>query len=93
LEYIHSHSIIHWDLKIANILVCAKSGDIKIADLGLARRIGYPSEPYTWKVVTLWYWAPEILLGIGTYGTEVDIWALGCIFGELMQKGQPLMPG
>lgn len=44
------------------------------------------------KVVTLWYRCPELLLGSDIYSTAVDLWAAGCILGELL-LGKPLMPG
>ena len=42
--------------------------------------------------MTLWYRAPEILLGASTYSSPADIWSIGCIFGELL-SGKPLFPG
>jgi serine/threonine protein kinase len=66
--------------------------EIKIADFGLARVFSIPIRPYTHEVVTLWYRAPEILLGALEYSTPVDIWSLGCIFVELITK-KALFPG
>ncbi|KAG0339805.1 Cdc2- kinase [Podila humilis] len=62
------------------------------ADFGLARSFGMPSRPMTPKVVTLWYRAPELLLGDPSYTTAVDMWSAGCIFGELLNH-TPLLPG
>jgi serine/threonine protein kinase len=45
------------------------------------------------QVVTLWYRAPEILLGVKVYSTPVDIWSVGCILAELITGGDPLFPG
>ncbi len=59
---------------------------MKIADFGLARTFSIPIRPYTHEVVTLWYRAPEILLGSLEYSTPIDIWSLGCIFAELVTK-------
>ena len=69
-------------------------GLLKIADFGMARFLPPPSPnaPLTQLVVTLWYRAPELLLGTSAYSTEVDMWSLGCIFGELLQK-DTLLPG
>jgi len=86
----HVRMIIHRDLKPQNILV-GPSG-LKICDFGLARICSLPTKPYTHDVVTLWYRAPEILLGAQKYGTEVDIWSAGCIIGEIA-RGLPLFPG
>ena len=67
-------------------------GNLKIADFGLARAFAIPARPYTHEVVTLWYRAPEILLGSIEYSTPIDIWSIGCIFVELVTK-QPLFTG
>eukprot|EP00468_Gymnochlora_sp_CCMP2014_P000290 CAMPEP_0167744112 /NCGR_PEP_ID=MMETSP0110_2-20121227/2398_1 /TAXON_ID=629695 /ORGANISM="Gymnochlora sp., Strain CCMP2014" /LENGTH=350 /DNA_ID=CAMNT_0007628573 /DNA_START=76 /DNA_END=1128 /DNA_ORIENTATION=+ len=91
LDHLHKNFIIHRDLKLANLLITGK-GQLKIADFGLARIFGNPLKPYTPRVVTLWYRAPELLLGCKTYHTAIDVWATGCMFGELLQN-KPLMPG
>jgi cyclin-dependent kinase 10 len=62
------------------------------ADFGLARPFGLPPRPLTPRVVTLWYRAPELLYGTREYTTAIDIWAAGCILGELLQS-RPLLPG
>jgi len=91
IDYCHSHRVLHRDLKPQNLLI-DKKGDLKLADFGLARAIGIPVRTYTHEVVTLWYRAPEILLGAKQYSTPVDIWSVGCIFAELVTK-RPLFPG
>jgi serine/threonine protein kinase len=72
----------HRDLKPQNLLIDGK-GNIKLADFGLARAFGLPVKTYTHEVVTLWYRAPEILLGQKQYSTPVDMWSIGCIFAEM----------
>lgn len=72
----------HRDLKPQNLLI-DKNGTIKLADFGLARAFGLPVKTYTHEVVTLWYRAPEILLGQKQYSTPVDIWSIGCIYAEM----------
>jgi cyclin-dependent kinase 7 len=62
------------------------SGRIKIADFGLARFYGSPNRNYTHQVVTRWYRAPELLYGARAYGTGIDMWAVGCIIGELLLR-------
>ncbi|KAJ7785986.1 Pkinase-domain-containing protein [Mycena metata] len=86
----HSNWILHRDLKTSNLLMNNR-GTIKVADFGLARRYGDPVGVggMTQLVVTLWYRAPEILLGATTYSTAVDMWSVGCIFAELILK-EPL---
>ena len=92
VKYLHEKKILHRDLKSANILF-NNQGEVKIADFGLARQISlHPQMLYTNKVVTLWYRAPEILLGSQEYGPAVDIWSVGCILVELI-TGEVLFPG
>ncbi|XP_045409655.1 cyclin-dependent kinase 2 isoform X3 [Lemur catta] len=91
LAFCHSHRVLHRDLKPQNLLINAE-GAIKLADFGLARAFGVPVRTYTHEVVTLWYRAPEILLGCKYYSTAVDIWSLGCIFAEMVTR-RALFPG
>lgn len=92
IAHCHSHRILHRDLKPQNLLIDRNSNTLKLADFGLARAFGIPVRQYTREVITLWYRAPEILLGSKQYSTPVDLWSIGCIFAEMaMQK--PLFPG
>ncbi|KAI1297154.1 Cyclin-dependent kinase 10 [Halotydeus destructor] len=91
LKYLHESSIIHRDLNVSNLLMTDK-GIIKIADFGLARKCSIPSKPMTPQVVTLWYRAPEVLLQSKTHTSAIDMWAVGCILGELLLH-KPLLEG
>ena len=92
VAFLHSHWIMHRDLKTSNILMNNR-GEIKLADFGMARYFSDPPPPnLTQLVVTLWYRAPELLLGAPEYDFAIDIWSLGCIFGELLGK-EPLLQG
>ncbi|KAH8939095.1 hypothetical protein BDL97_15G019600 [Sphagnum fallax] len=97
LNYLHSNWIIHRDLKPSNILVMGEGdeqGVVKIGDFGLARIYQAPLKPLcdNGVVVTIWYRAPELLLGVKHYTTAVDMWAVGCIFAELLTL-KPLFQG
>lgn len=65
---------------------------LQVGDFGLAREYGSPLKHYTPIVVTLWYRAPELLLGAKQYSTHIDVWSVGCIFGELLGM-EPMFPG
>lgn len=91
LRYLHYNFIVHRDLKVSNLLMSDK-GCVKLADFGLARWFGVPLQAMTPRVVTLWYRAPELLLQAPKQTTSVDMWAAGCILGELLSH-KPLLPG
>jgi len=83
------HCVMHRDLKPQNILVDSSHTNVKVADFGLARSFLPPFKAYTDKVVTLWYRAPELLLGVSSYSTGIDMWSMGCIFAEMLTR-EPL---
>ncbi|GER44796.1 kinase family protein [Striga asiatica] len=91
VNYLHDNWVLHRDLKTSNLLL-NNCGELKICDFGLARQYGSPLKPYTQLVVTLWYRAPELLLGTKQYSTAIDMWSLGCIMAELLSK-EPLFNG
>ncbi|TPX39064.1 hypothetical protein SeMB42_g06493 [Synchytrium endobioticum] len=91
IEFCHENRVLHRDLKPQNLLINSK-GELKLADFGLARAFGIPVNTFSNEVVTLWYRAPDVLLGSKTYSTTIDIWSAGCIMAE-MYSGKPLFPG
>ncbi|KAF8087499.1 hypothetical protein N665_0583s0008 [Sinapis alba] len=92
LEHCHSRGILHRDIKGSNLLV-NNDGVLKIGDFGLATLYhNDQDQPLTSRVVTLWYRAPELLLGATNYGAGIDLWSVGCILTELF-LGKPIMPG
>ncbi len=78
IAYCHDKKVLHRDLKPQNLLI-NKDGELKLADFGLARAFGIPVRTYTNEVVTLWYRAPDVLLGNRMYDTAVDMWSIACM--------------
>uniref|UniRef100_A0A8C1FUF3 Cyclin dependent kinase 10 n=1 Tax=Cyprinus carpio carpio TaxID=630221 RepID=A0A8C1FUF3_CYPCA len=93
LAYLHHNFILHRSECVHSGLFCSlKHCHVLNSDFGLARVYGIPLQPMTPRVVTLWYRAPELLLGTKTQTTALDMWAVGCIFAELLAH-KPLLPG
>lgn len=92
LQHCHDRGILHRDVKGSNLLI-DKNGMLKIADFGLANYYNpNHNQPLTNRVVTLWYRAPELLLGATDYGVGIDLWSAGCVLAEMF-TGFPIMPG
>ncbi|KAH8821703.1 kinase-like domain-containing protein [Xylogone sp. PMI_703] len=102
LRYLHDNQILHRDMKAANLLINNK-GILQIADFGLARHYDEPvpqpgkgggeaRREYTTLVVTRWYRPPELLLHLRRYTTAIDLWGVGCVFGEML-IGKPILAG
>uniref|UniRef100_A0ABK0LUV2 Cyclin dependent kinase like 1 n=1 Tax=Rattus norvegicus TaxID=10116 RepID=A0ABK0LUV2_RAT len=91
VNFCHKHNCIHRDVKPENILI-TKHSVIKLCDFGFARLLTGPGDYYTDYVATRWYRSPELLVGDTQYGPPVDVWAIGCVFAELL-SGVPLWPG
>lgn len=83
IHHAHSNLVLHRDLKPQNILVDKARGIIKVTDFGLARQYLPPHKAYSEKVVTLYYRAPELLLGCAHYSAAIDLWSVGCVMAEL----------
>lgn len=102
VAYLHASKILHRDLKAANLLI-NNQGILQIADFGLARPYDDPppqpgkgngeaTRDYTTLVVTRWYRPPELLLQLKRYTPAIDMWGVGCVFGEMF-RGRPILPG
>ncbi|GMH42011.1 hypothetical protein BSKO_09930 [Bryopsis sp. KO-2023] len=91
LAYVHDKFVLHRDVKPNNLLIAA-TGEIKLADFGLARIFCDPDPRFTPQVFSRWYRPPELLFGTTAYGPYVDVWAAGCVFAELMLRA-PWFPG
>ncbi|VDK71357.1 unnamed protein product [Dibothriocephalus latus] len=91
INFCHQSNCIHRDIKPENILINAQ-GEVKLCDFGFARFLADAGDTYTDYVATRWYRAPELLVGDTHYGPPVDVWAIGCVFAEMLTK-VPLWPG
>jgi len=91
IAFCHEQRVLHRDLKPQNLLISRK-GELKLADFGLARSFGIPVRSKSHEVVTLWYRAPDVLMGSTKYSASIDIWSTGCIFAEMVTS-KPLFPG
>ncbi len=92
LNYLHRRGVLHRDIKAANILV-SNTGQLKLADFGLARFFAKRGKPdYTNRVITIWYRSPELLLGETQYGPAVDIWSAACVMIEIFTR-HAIFPG
>jgi renal tumor antigen len=91
IAYMHSKNMFHRDLKPENCMINVNTTEVKLGDFG-STRMGKAVAPFTEYVSTRWYRAPECILTSGSYGKEVDIWAVGCILYELIAN-RPLFPG
>ncbi|XP_031773104.1 cyclin-dependent kinase-like 2 isoform X2 [Apis florea] len=91
LDFCHGNNIMHRDVKPENILI-SSNGVVKLCDFGFARFVNSPNESCTDYVATRWYRAPELLVGDPRYGRPIDIWAVGCLYAEMV-VGNPLFPG
>ncbi|CAH8841673.1 unnamed protein product [Trichobilharzia szidati] len=89
-DFCHQSNCIHRDIKPENILI-NKANEVKLCDFGFARFLN-PGGEYTDYVATRWYRSPELLVGDTQYGPPVDVWAIGCVFAEML-LGCPLWPG
>lgn len=96
MHYVHSAAVLHRDLKPSNLLIDVQTCCLQICDFGLARGTQdseiETSRDLTEYVVTRWYRAPEIMLGYHAYDSAIDMWSIGCIFGEILLQ-QPIFPG
>lgn len=82
INLLHKKLILHRDIKPENILIM-KNGKLKLADFGLAKKATFLQRRKSNSIVSLWYRAPEIILGCEDYFLGVDMWSIGCIFAEL----------
>lgn len=92
LQHCHERGVLHRDIKASNLLI-DRDGMLKIADVGLSTIFDPKIKlPLTSRVVTLWYRAPELLLGSTDYGTGIDLWSAGCLMAEMF-AGRPILAG
>ncbi|KAA8493935.1 Mitogen-activated protein kinase 8 [Porphyridium purpureum] len=97
LAFMHARKVLHRDLKPSNILI-NNTCEVRLCDFGLSRAFVESSQTdfvfWTDYVATRWYRAPELILQFSAnYEAGIDIWAAGCVFGELLTRGRPMFPG
>jgi cyclin-dependent kinase 7 len=83
--FCHANFVLHRDIKPNNLLIAA-TGELKLADFGLARSFANPNRPMTTNVITTWYRPPELFFGAKHYAGKVDIWSVGMVFAELVLR-------
>ena len=91
LRFLHSHNVTHRDIKPVNVLL-TQQGVLKLIGFGWSMHFSSSTNHFTPDVVTLWYRSPDLLSGCHSYGTKADIWAVCCVFSELI-LADPLLPG
>jgi mitogen-activated protein kinase 1/3 len=86
IRFTHEAGVIHRDIKSANVLIDSNC-KVSICDFGISRTIPTSADKkkrlLSSHVQTRWYRAPEVILK-QEYGKEIDVWSLGCIFGEML---------
>ncbi|EEY62343.1 cell division protein kinase, putative [Phytophthora infestans T30-4] len=98
VAYCHRRGVLHRNLKLRHLLIqMSEEGNLsdatlQISDFALARATGIPGQAYTDEVVTRWYRAPELLMGVVEYSSAVGMWSVGCIFAEMI-RGEALFTG
>ncbi|KAL9114400.1 MAG: hypothetical protein Q9227_001481 [Pyrenula ochraceoflavens] len=89
LVLLHSHRVIHCDLKPENVLLAHPlHSEIKVIDFGSSC---FENEKVYTYIQSRFYRSPEVILGMA-YGMPIDMWSVGCILAELF-TGYPIFPG
>ncbi|ODV85192.1 hypothetical protein CANARDRAFT_7841 [[Candida] arabinofermentans NRRL YB-2248] len=91
MNYLHSFGICHRDIKPSNILINPDSLVLKICDFGSAKKLEF-NQPSVSYICSRYYRAPELIIGCSLYTTQIDIWGLGCVVGEMFM-GKPVFQG
>lgn len=92
MKYLHSHRVIHRDIKLANILI-SETMEIKLGDFGLAAKLEYDGERKRTICGTPNYMAPEILDGKFGHSYECDVWSFGVLMYTLLVGRPPFETG
>ena len=91
VSFVNERGYLHRDIKPDNIMI--KDGHVKLIDFGLSRTYSYPVRKMSNAVCTMWYKAPELILGEEKYTTAIEVWSVACVFFSMLTKGKILFPG
>lgn len=91
IEYCHRNHVWHLDIKPGNLLI-TRDGSLWLADFGISKGNVYDGDLHELQAFSIWYRPPEICAGLSNYGKAADIWAIGCIFAEMLTL-KPLFNG
>lgn len=86
VAYLHSHNIIHLDLKPADFLISVDGQTLRFANFGVSGMFGHSraSAHLLREAASFYYQAPELLFGSHEKDPAIDIWSVGCIFAEML---------
>ncbi|KAL1718905.1 kinase-like domain-containing protein [Schizophyllum commune] len=92
LDFVHSHGIMHRDVKPGNVMVDYHERKLRLIDWGLAE-FYHPNTDYHIRVGSRYYKAPELLVGYRQYDYSLDLWSVGCMFASMIFRKEHFFRG